>query len=36
LIEEQKIELKSLKDKRRIILFEKEKEWRLKMRELWL
>jgi hypothetical protein len=36
LSEEHKIEVKSLEDKRRIILLEKEKEWRLKSRALWL
>jgi hypothetical protein len=36
LSEEHKIEVKSLEDKRRFILLEKEKEWRLKSRELWL
>jgi hypothetical protein len=34
--EEQKSEVKVLEDKRRHILLEKEKEWRLNIKALWL
>jgi hypothetical protein len=34
--EEHKFELKLLEDQRRHVILEKEKEWTLKSRELWL
>jgi hypothetical protein len=35
-VRNKKLKVNSLEDKRRIILLEKEKEWRLKSKALWL